>query len=173
MPLLADPSFAQFSQEIGLASLGATDEEVQKLATVSVNTLHCLYFETIFIRINDHKFNSRSETFGNFNCDFLNKPPRDFSLSCFSFTFQCYFFTVEFGLCKQDGHMRVYGAGLLSSIGELRVRSIISHVQISQHYMPRSNEIIIIRRMYITGTLRCSLVPYLIIPRYFLGISGF
>lgn len=40
-PMFADPDFADFSQEIGLASLGASDADIRKLATVSAQHALC------------------------------------------------------------------------------------------------------------------------------------
>lgn len=62
--MFAHSDFAEFSQEIGLASLGANEKDLEKLAAI-------------------------------------------------------YWFTIEFGMCLEDGKKKAYGAGILSSVGEL------------------------------------------------------
>ncbi|CAD6197023.1 unnamed protein product [Caenorhabditis auriculariae] len=80
MALFAEPDFAQFSQEIGLASLGASEEDLKKLAT--------LYFFSI-------EFGLSSD-----NC--ADTPDKENAGE------------------KPSRKYKVYGAGLLSSAGELQ-----------------------------------------------------
>lgn len=64
VPMFANPEFARFSHEIGMASLGASDEDIKKLGA-------------------------------------------------------CYTHAVEFGLYREKGALKAFGAALLSSFGEL------------------------------------------------------
>ena len=52
MPLLSNPSFADFSQQIGIISLGVSDEDIIKLSTVlKIKYLFmlCVVFDAIAI----------------------------------------------------------------------------------------------------------------------------
>ena len=62
--MVAQPEYADFSQRIGLASLGCSDSELLKLAAL-------------------------------------------------------YWFTVEFGLCREGSELKVYGGGILGGLAEL------------------------------------------------------
>lgn len=63
-PMFAVQEFADFSHQFGLLSIGASEEQIQRLA-------------------------------------------------------RCYWYTVEYGVVRQQGKHKAYGAGLLSSFGEL------------------------------------------------------
>ncbi|CDW85627.1 phenylalanine 4-monooxygenase [Stylonychia lemnae] len=64
VPMFATKDFSDFSQQIGLASLGVNDTELEKLAAI-------------------------------------------------------YFYTIEFGMCREKGQSKAYGAGIMGSVHEL------------------------------------------------------
>mmetsp|Transcript_801 Transcript_801/g.1371 ORF Transcript_801/g.1371 Transcript_801/m.1371 type:complete len:217 (+) Transcript_801:1282-1932(+) len=82
--MFADPDFADFSQEIGLASLGARDEDIVKLAT-------CYWHSVEFGLVRDSDSSSSNNSTGS---------------------------TCGRGSGSGSG-VKAYGAGLLSSFGEL------------------------------------------------------
>ena len=118
--MFADQDFADFSQEIGLASLGASDEDVQKVRGCEdrsdelrrrVYGITALITGTSVVNLAATNFATISnETYINL---LLCASLRSSQLAW------CYWHSVEFGLCKEDGEYKAYGAGLLNSFGEL------------------------------------------------------
>lgn len=52
-----------------------------------------------------------------------------------------YWFTIEFGMCNEAGNKKAYGAGILSSVGELAysVSNEPEFRQLDPHYIAQHN----------------------------------
>ncbi|KAL3093140.1 hypothetical protein niasHT_022590 [Heterodera trifolii] len=97
MALFADPDFAQFSQEIGLASLGASEDDLRQLAT--------LYFFSIEFGLCSS--DSATPKNGPSNCETAED---EMANGC----------SADKDSSKKPPKFKIYGAGLLSSAGELQ-----------------------------------------------------
>ena len=48
----------------------------------------------------------------------------------------CYWHTVEFGLLKENGEIKAYGAGVLSSFGEMKHACVDTNRKDAPKYLP-------------------------------------
>lgn len=114
VPMLLDASFARFSQELGLASLGASDAKIEKFATLYFFTVEfgLCRDDTVETGENGSRKSSLSSTTENF-------PPKSLLNKQNS--------TTETTFSGPDVGLKCYGAALLSSFGEMEY-ALESHI---------------------------------------------